>query len=124
MSYEKERNWRIGDGKWDNKEIEVVANADTTITFYFKTSGTDTSNDTTKIYTRYYNLGRGANHINLRPSGVVTITQAKLVNGVLITFSDPITVAATGYKRDYAAEIEYMVVVTQAVNLNVKMEAS
>mgnify|MGYP001592312518 CR=1 FL=1 len=123
MPSDQERIWRYGNGKWENKEF-TATNSGTTITFYFKDSGTDASNDTTKVYTRYFNLGRGANHINLRPSGVVTITQAKLSNGTLITFSDPITVATTGYKRDFAAEIEYLVIETQAASVQVKMEAS
>jgi hypothetical protein len=122
MSSEQERIWRVGDGKWDNDE-SIVTNAGTTCKYYFMATGADSSDDGTKIYIRYFSFGRGANHINLRPSGVVTITQAKLRNGDLINFKKPITVQTTGYSKDFAAEIEYLIIVTQAAGVNVMLEA-
>ena len=119
---EKFRTRYLGDGKWDNKEF-TVTNSGTVVTLYFQASGTDSSDDTNNIYKRYYNLGRGANHINIRPSAVVTITGAKMTNGVLITFSDPITVQTTGYKRDYC-DLEYLILNVATASTQLKIEAS
>lgn len=122
--YEKQRVWLIGDGKWDNKEFSVT-NSATSVYCYFKDTGVESSDDALKVYKRYFGLGRGAYHVNLRPSGVVTITQVKLMNGQLITFSNPITVAAaSGWTKNYGAEIDYMVIVTQADAINIKLEVN
>lgn len=122
MPSELERLWRIGDDKWNNDDFDVT-NAGTTCTLYFKDSGTDSANDTTKIYKRYFGLGRNANHINIRPSGVITITAVK-VAGKLVTFKAPIVVQTTGYVRNFAANMEYMVIVTQAASENIKCEVN
>ena len=123
MSGYKEQVWKIGDGNFENDEFDVP-NANTKITLYFRASGSDTANDTTNIYSRYFNLTRGALHIMIRPSAVITINQIKLSNGMIKTFKKPITVAITGWTSNFGAEIESLVMYTTTSNANIKVQVN
>lgn len=113
----KEQQRLFGDGKVDNSDI-TVDNATSKVTYDFFNSGTDTDTSLLAISV-YYNLGRPAYAVNIRPTGgAVYITK---ING--ITLKNPILVQVTGFTVKQGIPFSSLTIQTLVNSTNLKVLA-